>query len=55
MKFLADENLPWPAVSALREHGFEVAWLTTGLIVRLIAIIELNGFVCLNDCDQLAG
>jgi predicted nuclease of predicted toxin-antitoxin system len=28
MKFLAEENFPWPAVCALREHGFEVAWLT---------------------------
>jgi predicted nuclease of predicted toxin-antitoxin system len=28
MKFLADENFPRPAVRALREHGFEVAWTT---------------------------
>jgi predicted nuclease of predicted toxin-antitoxin system len=28
MKFLADENFPRPAVRALREHGFAVAWLT---------------------------
>ncbi len=28
MKFLADENFPRPAVRALREHGFEVAWAT---------------------------
>jgi hypothetical protein len=28
MKFLAGENLPWLAVSALREDGFEAAWLT---------------------------
>jgi hypothetical protein len=57
MKFLADENVPWPAVSA-REHGFEVAWLTTGLIVRLIGITERDRrdrLVGLNDCDQLAG
>jgi hypothetical protein len=27
----------------------------TGLIVRLIAISERDGFVCLIDCDQLAG
>lgn len=28
MKFLADENFPRPAVRALREDGFEVAWAT---------------------------
>jgi predicted nuclease of predicted toxin-antitoxin system len=28
MKFLADENFPGPAVCALREQGFEVAWFT---------------------------
>ena len=27
MKFLADENFPRPAVRALREAGFEVAWV----------------------------
>jgi len=30
MKFLADENLPRPAVRAIREHGFAVAWATEG-------------------------
>jgi hypothetical protein len=28
MKFLADENFPRPAVRALREHAYEVAWAT---------------------------
>ena len=28
MKFLADENFPRPAVRALREARFEVAWAT---------------------------
>jgi predicted nuclease of predicted toxin-antitoxin system len=27
MKFLADENLPRPTVHALRENGFEIAWV----------------------------
>jgi Domain of unknown function (DUF5615) len=31
MKFLADENFPRPAVRALREHGFEVAWATENI------------------------
>jgi hypothetical protein len=26
-----------------------------GFIVRLIGITERDGFVCLNDCDQMAG
>ena len=30
MKFLADENIPRSAVQALREHGFEVAWVSEG-------------------------
>ena len=28
MKFLADENIPRPAVRALREQGFDVAWVS---------------------------
>lgn len=28
MKFLADENFPRPAVRALREQGFKVAWVS---------------------------
>jgi predicted nuclease of predicted toxin-antitoxin system len=28
MKFMADENFPRQAVAALREAGFEVAWIT---------------------------
>lgn len=30
MKFLADENFPRPAVRALREQGFDVAWVSEG-------------------------
>ncbi len=28
MKFLADESFPRPAVRALREQGFDVAWVS---------------------------
>jgi predicted nuclease of predicted toxin-antitoxin system len=28
MTFLADENFPRPTVYALRENGFEIAWVT---------------------------
>jgi predicted nuclease of predicted toxin-antitoxin system len=28
MKFLADENFPRPTVHALRENGFDIAWVT---------------------------
>jgi predicted nuclease of predicted toxin-antitoxin system len=28
VKFLADENFPRPTVYALRENGFEIAWVT---------------------------
>jgi predicted nuclease of predicted toxin-antitoxin system len=28
MKFMADENFPGPAVTSLREGGFDVAWIT---------------------------
>lgn len=30
MKFLADENFPRPAVEALRNAGFDVAWISEG-------------------------
>jgi predicted nuclease of predicted toxin-antitoxin system len=30
MRFLADENFPGPAVAALRQQGFDVAWICEG-------------------------
>jgi len=29
MRILADENFPWEAVHALRQHGYDVAWART--------------------------
>jgi len=31
MRFLADENFPGPAIRALRDQGYDVAWICEGL------------------------